>query len=151
MFLSLSRPTKKVFWTAPHVQYYCTQWCVLTISVPLGVGQAPVDNSRGSCKIKNVAQKKLLSFGTFRLIPYIQKIWILSTMNLPVQDLIRQKCFLKVSISKMKSHMMIKSTVFNFLQLIQKVLQSNFWNLVLNIHICLYCLCLQNPVFAWKK
>ena len=69
------------------------QWCVLTISVPLGVGQAPVDNSRGSYKIKNVAQKKLVSFGTFRLIPYIQKIWILSTMNLPVQDLIRQKWF----------------------------------------------------------
>ena len=70
-----------------------SQWCVLTISVPLGVGQAPVDNSRGSYKIKNVAQKKLVSFGTFRLIPYIQKIWILSTMNLPVQDLIRQKWF----------------------------------------------------------
>ena len=48
---------------------------------------------------------------------------------------------LKISISKMKSHMLIKSTVFNFLytfQLIQKVLQSNFLNLVLNIHICLY-------------
>ena len=37
--------------------------------------------------------------------------------------------------------MLIKSTVFNFLyifQLIQKVLKSNFSNLVLNIHICLY-------------
>ena len=37
--------------------------------------------------------------------------------------------------------MLIKSTVFNFLyifQLIQKVLKSNFLNLVLNIHICLY-------------
>ena len=77
-----------------HHLHHCTsQWCVLTISVPLGVGQAPVDNSRGSYKIKNVAQKKLVSFGTFRLIPYIQKIWILSTMNLPVQDLIRQKWF----------------------------------------------------------
>ena len=42
---------------------------------------------------KNVAPKKLVSFGTFRLIPYIPKIWILSTMNLPVQDLIRQKWF----------------------------------------------------------
>ena len=68
-------------------------------------------------------------------------------MNLPVQDLIRQKWFfgqmqkLKISISKIKSHMLIKATVFNFLyifQLIQKVLQSNFLNLVLNIHICLY-------------
>ena len=37
--------------------------------------------------------------------------------------------------------MLKKSTVFNFLyifQLIQKVLTSNFLNLVLNIHICLY-------------
>ena len=34
-----------------------TQWCVLPISVPLGVGQAPVENSRGSYNIKNVAQK----------------------------------------------------------------------------------------------
>ena len=37
--------------------------------------------------------------------------------------------------------MLKKSTVFNFLyifQLIQKVLTSNFKNLVLNIHICLY-------------
>ena len=37
-----------------------TQWCVLAISSPLGVGQAPVENSRGSYKIKNVAQKKLV-------------------------------------------------------------------------------------------
>ena len=37
--------------------------------------------------------------------------------------------------------MLKKSTVFNFLyifQLIQKVLTSNFLNLVLNIHICFY-------------
>ena len=67
-------------------------------------------------------------------------------MNLPVQDLIRQKWFfgqmqkLKISISKIKSHMLIKATVFNFLyifQLIQKVLNLNFLNLVSNIHICL--------------
>ena len=48
---------------------------------------------------------------------------------------------LKLSISKIKSCMLKKSTVFNFLyifQLIQKVLTSNFLNLVLNIHICLY-------------
>ena len=48
---------------------------------------------------------------------------------------------LKISISRIKSHMMKKSTVFNFLlisQLIQKVLQSNFSKLVLNIHIFLY-------------
>ena len=66
----------------------------MPISSPLGVGQAPVENSRGSYNIKNVAQKKLVQQGTFRLIPYIHKIWILSTMNLPVQDMIRQKCFL---------------------------------------------------------
>ena len=35
------------------------QWCVLTISSPLGVGQAPVENSWGTYKIKNIAQKKL--------------------------------------------------------------------------------------------
>jgi hypothetical protein len=48
---------------------------------------------------------------------------------------------LKLSISKIKSRMLKKSTLFNFLyifQLIQKVLTSNFLNLVLNIHICLY-------------
>ena len=35
------------------------QWCVLTNSIPLGVGQAPVENSWGTYKTKNVAQKKL--------------------------------------------------------------------------------------------
>ena len=48
---------------------------------------------------------------------------------------------LKLSISKIKSGMLKKSTVFNFLyifQLFQKVLTSNFLNLVLNIHIWLY-------------
>jgi hypothetical protein len=44
-------------WQKSLKQY--THRCVLTISVPLGVGQAPVENSRGSYKIKNVAQKKL--------------------------------------------------------------------------------------------
>mgnify|MGYP000167698269 CR=1 FL=1 len=45
---------------------------------------------------------------------------------------------LKISLSRKKSHMLIKSTVFNFLhifQLIQTVLKSNFLNLVLNIHV----------------
>ena len=36
---------------------------------------------------KNVALKKLVIKGTFRLIPYIHKNWSLSTLNLPVQDL----------------------------------------------------------------
>ena len=36
------------------------QWCVLPISSPLGVGQAPVENSRGSYNIENVAKKKLV-------------------------------------------------------------------------------------------
>ena len=35
------------------------QCCVLTNSSPLGVGQAPVENSWGTYKTKNVAQKKL--------------------------------------------------------------------------------------------
>ena len=60
----------------------------MPISSPLGVGQAPVENSRGSYNIKNVAQKKLVKQGTFGLITYIHKIWILSTMNLPVQEMI---------------------------------------------------------------
>ena len=38
-----------------------SQWCVLPISVPLGVGQAPVENWRGSYGTKNVAKKKLVS------------------------------------------------------------------------------------------
>ena len=63
------------------------QCCVLTNSSPLGVGQAPVENSWGTYKTKNVAQKKLALKGTFRLIPYLHKKWSLSTMNLPVQDL----------------------------------------------------------------
>ena len=57
----------------------------MTISVPLGVG-FPVENSRGSNEIKNVAKKKLVSFGTFRLIPYLHNHCSLSNMNLPVQD-----------------------------------------------------------------
>ena len=36
-----------------------SQCCVLTNSSPLGVGQAPVENSWGTYKTKNVAQKKL--------------------------------------------------------------------------------------------
>ena len=48
---------------------YTAQWCVLTNSSPLGVGQAPVENSWGTYKIKNIAQKKLALKGTFRLIP----------------------------------------------------------------------------------
>ena len=35
------------------------QCCVLTNSSPLGVGQAPVENSWGTYISKNVAQKKL--------------------------------------------------------------------------------------------
>ena len=42
------------------MQQNTTQWCALAISSPLGVGQSPVENSRGSYKIKNVAQKKLV-------------------------------------------------------------------------------------------
>ena len=45
----------------------------MTNSSPLGVGQAPVENSWGTKKTKNVAQKKLALKGTFRLIPYLQK------------------------------------------------------------------------------
>ena len=67
--------------------YTSAQWCVLPISVPLGVGQAPVENSWGTNKTKNVVQKKLALKDTFRLIPYLHKKWSLSTMNLPVQDL----------------------------------------------------------------
>ena len=44
-------------------------------------------------KWKMLPKKKLAFKGTFRLIPYLHKKWILSTMNLPVQDLIRQKWF----------------------------------------------------------
>ena len=79
----------KLLTGVPH----SAQRCVLTISVPLGVGQAPFENSWGTYEMKNVAQKKLAFKGTFRLIPYLHKKWSLSTMNLPVQDLIRQKCF----------------------------------------------------------
>ena len=38
---------------------HSAQCCVLTNSSPLGVGQAPVENSWGTYKTKNVAQKKL--------------------------------------------------------------------------------------------
>ena len=123
------------------------QRCVLTISVPLGVGEAPVENSWGSYEIKKCDSKKV-SF-----------IWHLQMDTLHAQNLefihhelacsrsdqakvvFWQMQKLKLSISKIKSCMLKKSTVFNFLyifQLIQKVLTSNFLNLVLNIHICLY-------------
>ena len=39
---------------------HSAQWCVLSNSSPLGVGQAPVENSWGNNKTKNVAQKKLV-------------------------------------------------------------------------------------------
>ena len=113
-----------------------SQWCVLTISSPLGVGQAPVKNSWGTYEIKNVAQKKLVLISAFRLIPYTY------TQNLEFihhelacsrsdQAIVVfwQMQKLKLSISKIKSCMLKKSTVFNFLyifQLIQKVLTSNF-------------------------
>ena len=50
---------------------HCT--CKMTIYFPVGVWQAPVENS------KNVAQKNLVSFGTIRLIPY--KNLSLSTLS----------------------------------------------------------------------
>jgi hypothetical protein len=68
-------------------------------------------------------------------------------MNLPVPRTDREKVGfwqmqkLKILVSKIKSHMLKKSTIFNFLlisQLIQKVLQSNFSKLVLNMHTYLY-------------
>ena len=37
--------------------------------------------------MKNVAQKKLVLIGTFRLIPYLHKNWSLSTLNLPIQNM----------------------------------------------------------------
>ena len=48
---------------------------------------------------------------------------------------------MRISISKIKSPMLKNSTIFNFLlisQLIRNVLQSNFLNLVSNMHIYLY-------------
>ena len=47
---------ERTFIMYPHPSAQC---CVLTNSSPLGVGQAPVENSWGTYKIKNVAQKKL--------------------------------------------------------------------------------------------
>ena len=47
-----------VFFRTKIVDAYTTQWCVLTNSSPLGVGQAPVENSWGTYKTKNVAHKK---------------------------------------------------------------------------------------------
>ena len=86
MFLPLKGSLKIFFGHYSTIQI-TAQWCVLTNSSPLGVGQAPVENSWGTYKTKNVAQKKLALKGTFRLIPYLHKKWSLSTMNLPVQDL----------------------------------------------------------------
>ena len=56
-----------IFWKVPseaigqfcYFITYTAQCCVLTNSSPLGVGQAPVENSWGTYKTKNVAQKKL--------------------------------------------------------------------------------------------
>ena len=48
---------------------------------------------------------------------------------------------MRISISKIKSPMLKRSTIFNFLsisQLIRNVLQSNFLKLVSNMHIYLY-------------
>ena len=58
------------------------QWCVLTISVPLGVGEAPVENSWGSYKIKKCSPEKVsiicliyTKFGVCPLWTYLFKIW----------------------------------------------------------------------------
>ena len=40
-------------------------------STALGVGQFPVEYSRGSYRIKNVAQKKLVTFGTSHLSKFL--------------------------------------------------------------------------------
>ena len=56
---------EKIVWTKIPTKnlidfaHYTSQCCVLTNSSPLGVGQAPVENSWGTYKTKNVAQKKL--------------------------------------------------------------------------------------------
>ena len=120
------------------------QWCVLTNSSPLGVGQAPVENAWGTYKIKNVAQKKLAIL-QIDALPTQKMEFIHHELACSRSDQAKvvfwQMQKLKLSISKIKSCMLKKSTVFNFLyifQLIQKVLTSNFLNLVLNIHICLY-------------
>ena len=53
----------KLMWKSQKQIWYLVQssaqCCVLTNSSPLGVGQAPVENSWGTYKSKNVAQKKL--------------------------------------------------------------------------------------------
>ena len=87
VFFTYETIVRSSSWSFEHSGPSSAQWCVLTISIPLGVGQAPVENSWGTYKIKNVAQKKLVLNGTFRLIPYLHKNWSLFTMNLPVQDL----------------------------------------------------------------
>ena len=66
----------------------------MTISFHLGVRQFPVENSSGSNEIKNEAQKKLLTFGTFRLIFYLHRNWSLSVINLPFKTLSGQSRFL---------------------------------------------------------
>ena len=79
-----------------------TFWKVLTKFPGRGL-QKPDNSSSGTLFSRNYdsfakhcvdnrcahlkALKKLVSFGTFRLIPYLHKNWSLSTLNLPVQDL----------------------------------------------------------------
>ena len=107
-------------------------WCGLAISVPLGVGQAPVENSRRSYKIKKCRPEK------------VSIIWHLQIDTLPTQKLE----FIKMGIEN-KIQILFKTwsgkggflAIFNFLlisQLIQKFLQSNFSKLVFNMHIYLY-------------
>ena len=56
----------------------------MPIYFPVGVWQAPVENSRINKKTKNVALEKLVQESTFRLLPYLHKNWSQSTMKWPV-------------------------------------------------------------------
>jgi hypothetical protein len=93
----------------------------LAISSPLGVGQAPVENSRGSYKIKKCSPEKVsikrhLQIDTL----YTQNLEFIHHELACSRSDQEKKVFwqmqkLKLSISKIKSCMLKKSTIFNFL------------------------------------
>ena len=84
-----TKPTKVLFLHYLSI-YLPTNYILMPNDHFCSTGQFPVENLRGLYKMKKKwTHKKLVSFGTFKLIPYLHKNQY--TMNFPVQDAIRQK------------------------------------------------------------
>ena len=130
-------------------------WCKMTISVPLGVWQFPVENVSGVIKNKRCKPKKVniiwhlqidtLPTGVYPLWTYLFKTW--SCKSGFWADLVDAK-IKYFNFKNEKSHV---DKIYSFQLFVDFSTDSKspaikFLNLVLNIHICLY----KDFVFVWK-